>query len=372
MKTYPVLAALLGVAACSDVASVPTTSPARTSFAPVFSRAARRTSRSWPVHRALPRQRAECRCARARHRALTWRRGGARVYVSDQGRVDVADGGCRGGAARGPERDSLWSRTSWCTSRRRNPVPRGDSIASISTTSRIRARTRLQRRRGGGDRLHHRYGDQLHPSGVHSAGQPPASTRSRQMGQPRIATATVRTVSGTVGGSTYGVAKGVSLVAVRVLDCGGSGSVSGVIAGVDWVTANAVHPAVANMSLGGGLSATLNAAVRKLHRVRRGLRGGGRRTVRRAPCNESPSSAPTAITVAASDSTDALAWFSNFGSCVDIIAPGVNVKSAWIGSNSATNIISGTSMATPHVTGAGSALSPVESGGDAGGRWPAR
>jgi PKD repeat protein len=158
-------------------------------------------------------------------------------------------------------------------------------------------------------------------------------------------------VSGTVGGTTYGVAKNVKLVAVRVLDCNGDGTTATVIAGVDWVTAHRTLPAAANVSLGGGFSATVNAAVTNsiasgvVYGVAAGNSGGN-------ACNESPSSTPNAITVGASNINDGWASFSNFGSCVDINAPGVNVTSAWIGSNTATNTISGTSMATPHVVGA--------------------
>jgi PKD repeat protein len=158
-------------------------------------------------------------------------------------------------------------------------------------------------------------------------------------------------VAGTIGGNTFGVAKSVSLVSVRVLDCSGSGTVAGVIAGVDWVAQHAVKPAVANMSLGGGFSSALNQSVQNAVAagvtfvVAAGNSSGN-------ACNESPSSAATAITVAASDSLDRFASFSNFGSCVDIIAPGVNVLSSYIGSSTATAIGSGTSMASPHVAGA--------------------
>jgi subtilisin family serine protease len=158
-------------------------------------------------------------------------------------------------------------------------------------------------------------------------------------------------VSGTVGGATYGIAKNVTLVAVRVLNCQGSGTTSGVIAGIDWVTANRVLPAVANMSLGGGLSTTLNQAVARS--VAAGVTfavAAGNSTA--DACSSSPSSEPSAITVGATDITDGFASFSNFGSCVDINAPGVNITSDWYSSNTATNTISGTSMATPHVTGA--------------------
>ena len=158
-------------------------------------------------------------------------------------------------------------------------------------------------------------------------------------------------VSGTVGGTTYGVAKKVKLVAVRVLDCSGSGSTSGVIAGIDWVTTNRVLPAAANMSLGGGFSAALNTSVE--NSIAAGVVYGiaaGNSTA--DACNSSPASAPSAITVGATTISDGFASFSNYGTCVDINAPGVNITSAWMGSNTATNTISGTSMATPHVVGA--------------------
>ena len=158
-------------------------------------------------------------------------------------------------------------------------------------------------------------------------------------------------VSGTVGGTTYGVAKNVSLVAVRVLDCSGSGSYSQVIAGVDWVTANAHKPAVANMSLGGSFSSALNAAVTNSIAAGVVFAVAAGNSAANA-CNSSPSSTPTAITTGATTISDGWASFSNFGSCVKILAPGVNITSAWIGSNTATNTISGTSMATPHVVGA--------------------
>ena len=161
-------------------------------------------------------------------------------------------------------------------------------------------------------------------------------------------------VAGTVGGTTYGVAKEVRLIAVRVLDCGGSGTTDGVIAGVDWVTDNHVagQPAVANMSLGGGFSQALNDAV--TNSVNDGVfyavaAGNGFTNA----CDGSPASTAAAMTVGATDSTDHEAVFSDRGPCLDIWAPGVDVTSAWIGSNSATNTISGTSMATPHTAGAG-------------------
>ncbi len=157
-------------------------------------------------------------------------------------------------------------------------------------------------------------------------------------------------VAGTVGGTTYGVAKGVSLVGVRVLDCNGSGSNSGVIAGVNWVAANARKPAVANMSLSGGASTALDAAVN-------GAINAGVTFVvaagndNRNACNYSPARVTNAITVGSTTSTDARSSFSNFGSCLDIFAPGSSIRSAWYTSTTALNTISGTSMASPHVAG---------------------
>jgi len=159
-------------------------------------------------------------------------------------------------------------------------------------------------------------------------------------------------VSGTVGGSTYGVAKNVTLVAVRVLDCNGSGSNSGVIAGVDWVTSNhtAGTPAVANMSLGGGVSTALDTAVNNSINdgVTYAIAAGNSNA---NACNSSPSRVANAITVGSTTSTDARSSFSNFGTCVDIFAPGSSITSSWNTSDTATNTISGTSMATPHVAG---------------------
>lgn len=162
-------------------------------------------------------------------------------------------------------------------------------------------------------------------------------------------------VAGTVGGSTYGVAKSVTLVPVRVLDCNGSGSNSGVIAGVDWVTTNhlAGQPAVANMSLGGGASSALDTAVRNsiADGVTYVVASGNSNA---DACNYSPARVTEAITVNSSTSTDARSSFSNWGSCTDLFAPGSSITSAWYTSNTATNTISGTSMASPHVAGAAS------------------
>ena len=157
-------------------------------------------------------------------------------------------------------------------------------------------------------------------------------------------------VAGTVGGTTYGVAKNVQLYAVRVLDCDGSGTYSQVLAGIDWVTANRVRPAVANMSLGGGFSAALNQAVTNsiAAGVTYAVSAGNSAS---DACSFSPASTPDAITAAATDVGDHFAYFSNYGSCVDIAAPGVDITSAWLGDPRATAILSGTSMASPHVAG---------------------
>jgi subtilisin family serine protease len=163
-------------------------------------------------------------------------------------------------------------------------------------------------------------------------------------------------VAGTVGGATYGVAKSVNLVAVRVLGCGGSGSNAGVIAGIDWVTANHVSPAVANMSLGGGLSSALDQAVRNsiASGVTYGVAAGNGNFlgIAQNACNSSPSDVLEAITVSATNNTDTKASWANYGTCVDIFGPGVDITSSWYTSPTATNTISGTSMATPHVVGA--------------------
>ena len=159
-------------------------------------------------------------------------------------------------------------------------------------------------------------------------------------------------VAGTVGGGAYGVAKGVRPVAVRVLGCTGGGTTAGVIAGVNWVTANAIKPAVANMSLGGGLSTTLDNAVANSisSGVTYALAVGNSNA---NACNSSPARVASAITVGATTSTDARASYSNYGSCLDIFAPGSSITSAWYTSNNtATNSISGTPMAAPHVAGA--------------------
>jgi PKD repeat protein len=146
------------------------------------------------------------------------------------------------------------------------------------------------------------------------------------------------------------VAQNVSLVAVRVLNCQGSGTTSGVIAGIDWVTANHVKPAAANMSLGGGASSTLDAAVNNsiAAGVTYAVAAGNSNA---NACNYSPARVGAALTVGATTSSDARASYSNFGTCLDLFAPGSSITSAWSTSNNATNTISGTSMASPHVAG---------------------
>jgi subtilisin family serine protease len=164
-------------------------------------------------------------------------------------------------------------------------------------------------------------------------------------------------VAGTIASKNYGVAKQATVVAVRVLDCNGSGYLSGVVSGLDWIAQNWTvgTAAVVNLSLGGGISSTLDAAVESL--VSKGL------TVVVAAgnsasdaCASSPARTPGAITVAASSVTDGFASFSNFGSCVDVIAPGVNITSTWFSSTTGTAVLSGTSMAAPHVAGAVAAM----------------
>ena len=159
-------------------------------------------------------------------------------------------------------------------------------------------------------------------------------------------------VAGTIGGNTYGVAKGVTLVGVRVLNCQGSGTNAQVISGIDWVSSDhdAGERAVANMSLGGGASSALDTAV--INSINDGVTyaiAAGNSNAN--ACNYSPARVAAAITVGATGSNDARASFSNYGTCVDIFAPGVGILSAWYTSNTATNTISGTSMATPHVAG---------------------
>jgi subtilisin family serine protease len=168
-------------------------------------------------------------------------------------------------------------------------------------------------------------------------------------------------VAGTVGGTTWGVAKQVALTPVRVLDCRGSGTWSGVIAGIDWVASTTPRPAVANMSLGGGKSASVNAAVAGA--VAKGVTmvvAAGNSNA--DACNYSPSSESSALTVGATTNSDIRASYSNYGPCVDLFAPGSAITSAWNTGSSATNTISGTSMASPHVAGVSALVAQTNPG----------
>ncbi|GLW90641.1 S8 family serine peptidase [Actinokineospora globicatena] len=167
-------------------------------------------------------------------------------------------------------------------------------------------------------------------------------------------------VAGTIGGTSHGVAKGVKLVAVKVLDCNGEGTVDTVVAGIDWVIAHHTSgPAVANLSLGGDADPVLDAAIRRL------IADGITTTVSAGndsadACLQSPARTAEAITVGSTSEDDARSSFSNTGTCVDLFAPGDGITSAWTGYSSATNTISGTSMAAPHVAGAAALLLAVD------------
>ena len=162
-------------------------------------------------------------------------------------------------------------------------------------------------------------------------------------------------VAGTVGGATYGVAKDVRLVAVRVLDCTGSGTLSGVIAGMDWVAANASGPSVANLSLGAGANASVDDATRRM--IAAGVStaiaaGNGNRGGRQQDaCGYSPARVAEGMTIGSTTSTDAKSSWSNYGACVDFFAPGSSITSAGHTSNTSLVSMSGTSMASPHVAG---------------------
>jgi subtilisin family serine protease len=162
-------------------------------------------------------------------------------------------------------------------------------------------------------------------------------------------------VAGTAAGTLYGIAKKASVVPVRVLDCQGSGTTAGVVAGIDWVTANKAPRSIANMSLGGPASAATDTAVKNA--VAAGVVmvvAAGNET--QDACLVSPAREPTAITVGSTTTADARSGFSNFGTCVDLSAPGTGITSAWYQTDIETRTISGTSMASPHVAGAAAAF----------------
>jgi subtilisin family serine protease len=162
-------------------------------------------------------------------------------------------------------------------------------------------------------------------------------------------------VGGTVGGKTYGVAKKVRLVAVRVLDCTGAGTWSGVIAGIDWVTANRSGPSVANLSLGGPVNSSVDYAVKRM--IAAGVAtavaagNGDAYGYAQDACKSSPARVTAAMTISATNKSDAKPSWSNHGSCVDWFAPGVGITSAWHSGDASIATISGTSMATPHTAG---------------------
>ncbi|MEU8125574.1 S8 family peptidase, partial [Spirillospora sp. NPDC049024] len=159
-------------------------------------------------------------------------------------------------------------------------------------------------------------------------------------------------VAGTIAGNAYGIAKGATIVGVRIMNCGGSGAWNTVIAGIDWVTADhdAGEMAVANMSIGGGTMQSVNDAVTAAINdgVSFAVAAGNENS---NACGTSPASTPDAITIGATDKTDRRASFSNYGDCLDLFAPGVGITSAWYTGDTATNTISGTSMASPHAAG---------------------
>jgi len=166
-------------------------------------------------------------------------------------------------------------------------------------------------------------------------------------------------VSSTIGGTTVGIAKGAKVIGVKVLTCSGSGTLAGVVSGIDHVVKlhreSSNKKSVINMSLGGGKNVALNAAVEAawLAGVTTVVAAGNSAD---DACRYSPASAPSIISVAASDINDGSAYFTNYGKCTTLYAPGVNIKGAWIGGKDKFNTISGTSMASPHVAGVAAIL----------------
>ncbi len=159
-------------------------------------------------------------------------------------------------------------------------------------------------------------------------------------------------VAGTVGSSAYGMAKDVDLVAVRVFGCGNTTATSTIIAGFDWVAANAQLPAVANASLGGPVSSAMDAAARGIQNAGVAFVASAGNGYGQNACSRSPARVAELMTVGSTDSADRRSDFSNVGSCVDFFAPGTAITSTWYTSNSAAALLSGTSMAAPHVAGA--------------------
>jgi len=162
-------------------------------------------------------------------------------------------------------------------------------------------------------------------------------------------------IAGTAAGTQYGVAKKATIVAVRNLTCAGSATTAQVVAGIDWVTGNAVKPAVALLTLGGPVNTTFEAAV--IRSINSGLSyvvGAGASNSN--ACNFTPARIPAAVTTSVTDQMDRRASFANFGSCVDLFAPGVSITSAWFTSDTATRILSGTSSAAAHVAGTAALL----------------
>jgi subtilisin family serine protease len=158
-------------------------------------------------------------------------------------------------------------------------------------------------------------------------------------------------VSGTIGGATYGIAKGVTIVPVRTFTCEGRAPASTIIAAFEWVVAHKTGPSVLNYSAGGSGNTAIDAAAQAV------INAGITLVVAAGndawdSCYDSPARVPGALTVGASDGTDTAPWFSNYGDCIDLFAPGVDITSAWYTSDTEFNTISGTSMATPHVVGA--------------------
>jgi subtilisin family serine protease len=157
-------------------------------------------------------------------------------------------------------------------------------------------------------------------------------------------------VAGIIGGTKYGVAKKIRITPIRIFDCNGGASLSGIIAGVDWIVKNGKRPGVINLSLGASPSNTFDAAVTAAHNAGFVVVASAGNFAGEA-CNQSPARAHKVITVASTDINDKKSYYSNYGQCIDLFAPGANIQSAWFNSAKSTNEISGTSMSAPHVAG---------------------